>query len=231
MSALPDTASQRSRDQIITRVLAAGAVAVLRLRENGSAMRVIEALLAGGISGVEVTATTPGAIGVIDEAARRFGDDILLGVGSVLDVRTASEAVSAGARYVVSPVFHGAVLAEAHRLGVPAMPGAYTPSEIFAAHEAGADIVKVFPAEGLGPAFIRGVLAPMPFLRLMPTGGVTPDNVGDWIAAGAAAVGLGSALVDQSLIASGDFAALEARARRLRDNLLAARASGRGSTA
>ena len=149
-----------------------------------------------------------------------------MGAGTVLDAETARRAIEAGATYVVSPVFRAAVVEEAHRHGVPAMPGAYTPTEILTAHEAGADVVKVFPAETLGPAYIKGVLAAMPFLRLMPTGGVTPENVGEWLRAGARAVGLGGALVDAKLVAAGDYAAITARARAITTAVAAARASG-----
>ena len=211
------------RTAIVEDLIARGAVAVVRLKEADQAIRAIEACRAGGVSAVEVTVTTPGALELIAQVARTMADDVLVGVGSVLDPDTARRAVDAGARYVVSPVFQGEVVAEAHRLGVPALPGAFTPTEIFRAHEAGADVVKVFPSEALGPAFVRGVLAPMPFLRLMPTGGVTPDNAGEWVRAGVFAVGLGSALVDPRLVAAGDFAALTARARRLVENVAAAR--------
>lgn len=212
-----------ARAGIVDDLLARGAVAVIRMRSADQAMRVIEACQAGGVSAVEVTVTTPGALELIAQVARAMPDDVLVGVGSVLDVDTARRAVDAGARYVVSPVFQAEVVEEAHRLGVPALPGAFTPTEIIRAHQAGADVVKVFPAEVLGVAFIKGVLAPMPFLRLMPTGGVTPDNVGDWVRAGAAGVGVGSALLDPALIAAGDFAGLTARARRFADGVADAR--------
>jgi 2-dehydro-3-deoxyphosphogluconate aldolase/(4S)-4-hydroxy-2-oxoglutarate aldolase len=183
----------------------------------------VEAVCAGGIAAVEVTMTMPGALAGLEELTRRMPGDVLIGVGSVLDADTARRAIEAGARYVVSPIFEPEVLEEAHRQGVPAMPGAFTPTEILHAHRAGADVVKVFPAEVFGPAFIRGVLAPMPFLRLMPTGGVTPENVGDWIRAGAAAIGLGSALVDPRLVAGGRFDALTQRALRVTQAVAAAR--------
>jgi 2-dehydro-3-deoxyphosphogluconate aldolase/(4S)-4-hydroxy-2-oxoglutarate aldolase len=211
------------REQTVARLIDLGAVAVLRLRDPAPAERVIDAICTGGVRAVEVTVTMPDALAVIENTANQLGDDVLLGVGSVLDVYTARRAVDAGARYVVSPVFHGDVVEAAHAAGVPVFPGAFSPTEILRAHQAGADIVKVFPAEVLGPAFIRGVLAPMPFLRLMPTGGVTPDNVGDWIRAGAVAVGVGSALLDPKLIASEDWAALTARARRMAQGVAEAR--------
>jgi 2-dehydro-3-deoxyphosphogluconate aldolase/(4S)-4-hydroxy-2-oxoglutarate aldolase len=214
------------RERTVARLIELGAVAVLRLRDPAPADRVIDAICAGGVRAVEVTVTVPGAIELIERTARRLGDDVLLGVGSVLDAETARRAVDAGARYVVSPVFDAEVVASAHALGVPALPGAFSPSEILRAHRSGADIVKVFPAEVFGVSFIRGVLAPMPFLRLMPTGGVTPDNVGDWIRAGCVAVGVGSALLDPRLIAVGDYAGLTERARRMARGVADARAAG-----
>lgn len=208
----------------VERMRALGVVAVVRMKDAGRAMQTVAAIHAGGVSAIEVTVTTPGALELIALVSRELGDAVLVGVGSVLDVETARRAVDAGARYVVSPVFDEEVVRAAHDLGVPAMPGAFTPTEVLRAHRAGADVVKVFPGEVLGPAFIKGVLAPMPFLRLMPTGGVTPDNVGTWIKAGAVAVGVGSALMDPKMIAAGDFAGLTGLARRLADGVAQARA-------
>ena len=196
---------------------------VVRLPDATHALRAVDAIRAGGVRAIELTMTTPGASGILADVRRAFGDDVLAGMGSVLDGESTRRAIDAGARYIVSPVFRPAVIDEAHRLGVAAMPAGFTPTEILAAHEAGADVVKVTPAEVLGPAFIRGVLAPMPFLRLMPTGGVTPDNVGEWLRAGAVAVGVGSALVDPKLVAAQDFAALTERARRMVAGVAAAR--------
>ena len=220
-------AGRVARTALVERLGALGAVAVVRLPHADAALRVVEALHAGGLSAVELTVTTPGALDAIEAVARTFGDEVMLGVGSVLDADTAYRAVERGARYVVSPVFDPEVVAAAQRLEVAVMPGAFTPTEILRAHRAGADVVKVFPSEALGPAFVRGVLAPMPFLRLMPTGGVTADNVGDWVRAGVFAVGLGGALVDPRLVAAGDFGALTERARRLVASLASARAAAR----
>ena len=227
MTATRPASSAGTRAAVVERLGGLGAVAVVRLPDADAALRVVEALHRGGVSAVELTVTTRGALDAIEAVARTFGDEVLVGVGSVLDAETARQAVSRGARYVVSPVYDPDVVAAAQRLDVAAMPGAFTPTEILHAHRAGADVVKVFPSEALGPAFVRGVLAPMPFLRLMPTGGVTPDNVGDWVRAGVFAVGLGSALVDPQLVAAGDFAALADRARRLVENVAAARGSAR----
>lgn len=219
----PTNPRTESREQIVQRLLALGAVAVIRMDDARQLVPAVEAICGGGIEAVEITMTMPGAIDGIEELTRRMSGDVLVGVGSVLDADTARRAIEAGARYVVSPIFEPEVLEEAHRHGVPAMPGAFTPTEILRAHRAGADLVKVFPAEVFGPAFIKGVLAPMPFLRLMPTGGVTPENVGEWIRAGAAAVGLGSALIDPKLVAGGQFHALTQRALRVTQAVAAAR--------
>jgi 2-dehydro-3-deoxyphosphogluconate aldolase/(4S)-4-hydroxy-2-oxoglutarate aldolase len=202
-----------TRQALTKEIIACGAIAVVRLPTADGVLRAVEAIRAGGVRAIELTMTTPGAMKLIAETRRVFGDDVLVGIGSVLDAEQARQAIEAGARYVVSPIFRRAVVEEAHRLCAPAMPAGFTPTEILDAHEAGADIVKVTPAEVLGPAFIKGVLAPMPFLRLMPTGGVTTENVGEWLGAGAVAVGVGSALVDARLVAARDFATLTERAR------------------
>jgi 2-dehydro-3-deoxyphosphogluconate aldolase/(4S)-4-hydroxy-2-oxoglutarate aldolase len=212
------------RQEVVRRITELGAVAVIRLADARQVVAVVEAIHAGGVSAVEITMTIPGALGAIEELTRLMPPEVIVGVGSVLDADTARRSIEAGARYVVSPVFRPEVVAEAHRQGIAAMPGAFTPAEILAAHEAGADVVKVFPAEVLGAAFIRGVMAPMPFLRLMPTGGVTPDNVGEWLGAGCVAVGLGSALVDAKRVAAGgDLTWLTERAHRIAQGVHAAR--------
>ena len=167
-----------TRDQILDSVLDSGAVAVVRMADSGRLVRVAEAIAEGGVTAIEVTMTTPNALDVIESVSRQLGEAVTVGVGSVLDAETARRAVDAGARYVVSPVFKREIISEAHRLGVPAMPGCFTPTEIQEATEAGADVVKVFPADVLGIPFFKGVLAPMPHLRMMPTGGVSLTNAG-----------------------------------------------------
>ncbi len=208
-----------SKSQIVERIVDEGAVAVIRADNSDTLGHVIDALLAGGVSALEVTMTVPKALEIIEQAADKFGDDILLGVGSVLDAETARLAIMAGAQYVVSPVFKPAIIEMAHRYNKPAMPGCFTPTEILEAHEAGADIVKVFPAGQLGMKFFKAIKAPMPHLQLMPTGGVNLTNAGEWIAAGACAVGVGSALVDKKAIAEGRFEQLTENARKLRQSL------------
>jgi len=212
-----------SRIAIVDRLAALGAVAVVRLKDPSVLLHVVEAIAEGGVRAIEITMTVPGALAQIARVREHFGDDVLLGVGSVLDPETATKAVSAGARYVVTPVMKPDVVAAAHAAGAAAMPGAMTPTECQAAHEAGADIVKVFPADVVGMPFFKAVLAPLPHLKLMPTGGVTLDNGGDWLRAGAVAVGVGSALLDGTAIAEGRFAVLTDNARRLVASLATAR--------
>ncbi|HEX2205080.1 MAG TPA: bifunctional 4-hydroxy-2-oxoglutarate aldolase/2-dehydro-3-deoxy-phosphogluconate aldolase [Longimicrobium sp.] len=216
-------AASPPRPETVRRIAASGALAVVRLPDAAALPRVAEALHAGGVASIEVTMTVPGALDAIARLVGSANGELLIGVGSVLDVDTARRAVEAGARFVVSPIFKAEIVDEAHRQGAAALPGAFTPTEILRAHESGADLVKVFPSDALGPAFIRGVLAPMPFLRLVPTGAVTPENAGEWIRAGAAAVGLGSALVDPKRVAAGDYAAITERARRTVESIHAAR--------
>lgn len=211
-----------SRRRTVDGLIEGRAVAVIRLRDSSKLMDVVEAIRAGGVRSVEITMTVPGALEQISVLGRALGDEILLGVGSVLDAETARRAVDAGARYVVSPVLRPEVIAEAHKFGAAALPGCFSPSELQRAHEGGADIIKVFPADVVGMPFFRAVLAPMPHLRLMPTGGVTLDNAGDWLRAGACAVGVGSALLDRSAIADGRYEVLTQNARRLMESLSSA---------
>jgi 2-dehydro-3-deoxyphosphogluconate aldolase/(4S)-4-hydroxy-2-oxoglutarate aldolase len=195
-----------------------GLVAVLRLDDPDAVLPVAEALVAGGVSILEVTATVPDAVPALARLEDRFGagDEVLLGMGSVLDAPTALEAGTAGAQFVVSPVFEREVVAASHEAGAAAVPGALTPSEIQAAARAGADLVKVFPAHAVGPSYLASVLAPMPHLDLVPTGGVGPDTAADWFEAGAAAVAAGGALLDATAIADGRYDALTERARTMR---------------
>ena len=201
-----------SRADIVARIERERIVAVIRLDDPQKLRAVVDALAAGGVRVFEVTMTVPRAIELIRQLATELGDDVLLGAGTVIDAGTARLAVDAGAMFVVSPVFRRDVLDACHNSGVPAMPGCFTPTEILDAWDAGADIVKVFPSTSLGPTFIKDVRAPLPQVKLMPTGGVTIDNAADWLRAGAVAVGIGSALVDAAAVKSGDFATITRRA-------------------
>lgn len=213
-----------SRSEIVDELIRQGAIAIVRMSDAEKLMKIVEAVLAGGITAIEITLTTPGAIEQIARVSSRFGDAILVGAGSVLDMDGVSAAIDAGAQYIVSPVFNPDILAAVHAHDVPALPGAFTPTEIQTATEAGADIVKVFPADIVGMAFINAIQAPMPHLRLMPTGGVTPANAGDWIRAGACAVGVGSALLNKKAISEDAFEVITDNARTLRRSIDEARA-------
>jgi 2-dehydro-3-deoxyphosphogluconate aldolase / (4S)-4-hydroxy-2-oxoglutarate aldolase len=200
-----------------------GVVAVIRLKDPGALRAVVDALAAGGVRALEVTMTVPRAIDLIRELAPALPPGFLLGAGTVIDTATARAVIDAGVSFVVGPVFRPEIIAVCHERGVAAIPGCFSPTEILAAHDAGADIVKIFPATALGPQFIKDVRAPLPQVKLMPTGGVTVENAGDWIRAGAVAVGVGSALVDAKAIASGRFDVITANAERLVAGLAAAR--------
>src|SRR5881392_1996103 len=184
------------------------------MKDPAKLRAVVDAMAEGGVRALEVTMTVPRAVDMIRELAPTLPPGFLLGAGTVIDAATARAVIDAGASFVVSPVFRPDVVAACHERDVPAMPGCFTPTEILAAHECGADIIKVFPATALGPQYIKDVRAPLPQLKLMPTGGVTLDNAGDWIRAGAVAVGVGSALLDSAAIDSGRFEVIAQNARR-----------------
>jgi len=200
-----------------------GIVAVVRARSREQALPLSRALLAGGVSAIEITMTTPGAIEAIREVALALGPEALVGVGTVLDRATAEAAVAAGARFVVTPICRVELVAAAHAAGVPVMLGAYTPTEAQLAHEAGADYVKLFPAEGLGPAFIKSLRAPLPHLRIVPTGGVDLNTMEGFFKAGCPAVGVGSSLLTPDILEHGKWDDLTALAKRYVEKSLAVR--------
>jgi 2-dehydro-3-deoxyphosphogluconate aldolase / (4S)-4-hydroxy-2-oxoglutarate aldolase len=201
----------------------AGIVAVIRIKDPGKLQAVVDAISEGGIRALEVTMTVPGAIELIAGLAAKMPHGFLLGAGTVLDAETAIKVIDAGARFIVSPVFRRDVIDACHSRDVAVTPGCFTPTEILDAWDAGADIVKVFPATALGPGYIKDVRAPLPHVKLMPTGGVTLDNAGEWITAGAVAVGVGSALTDAKAIEAGKFDVLRANAERIVRSVRAAR--------
>lgn len=213
------------RAATVSAVEASGVVAVIRLADARALRAVADALLAGGVRALEVTMTVPRAVERIAEIAPTLGPEAVLGAGTVLDAVTARAAVAAGARYVVSPVFRREVLAACHQSGAAAMPGCLTPTEILDAWEAGADVVKVFPATALGPSYFRDLRGPLPQLKLMPTGGVSLENAGDWIRAGAVAIGVGTALVDPKAVAEGRFAEITRKAEEFVAAVAAARSA------
>ena len=201
--------------------LASGVIAVVRLPESAGLRSVAAALVAGGVSAVEITLTTPGAIEAITELASHGGGAVV-GAGTVLDEKAARNVIAAGARFVVSPTLDRGVVRYCRDQGVPCLPGAFTPTELLEAWRAGAELVKLFPASALGPRYLREVLAPLPFLRVVPSGGVSLENAAEWIRAGAAAVSVGSAIVNGTLVRDQSWGELTARARALVDTVAAA---------
>lgn len=216
-------AQSLSRDATVKTIQDLGVVAVIRMKDAGRLRAVIDAIAEGGVRAIEVTMSVPGAVGLIAALAPVLPSSILFGAGTVLDAATARAVIDAGARFVVSPVFRREVIDACHERGVAVAPGCFTPTEILDAHEYGADVVKVFPATALGPSYLKDVRAPLPQVRLMPTGGVTLDNAGEWIRAGAVAVGVGSNLLDAKAIEEGRLDVLVNNARRIVASVAAAR--------
>jgi 2-dehydro-3-deoxyphosphogluconate aldolase/(4S)-4-hydroxy-2-oxoglutarate aldolase len=215
----------RTKEHLLQTILDAGVIAVLRAPSADILLPIAEALLAGGVSAIEVTMSTPNAIRGIEMLAHKFGDQAVIGVGTVLDDATASDAISAGAQFVLSPGFNPQVVATTLRHGKISVPGAFTPTEILTAWSAGADIVKVFPSTTLGPGYIRDLLAPLPQLKLTPTGGVDIKNAGEWIRAGAVCVGAGSSLVSKEAMSKQDWPAITRIARGFIEAIQSARSA------
>jgi len=201
-----------------------GVIAIMRATSSEQLLRAADAIRAGGVRAIEVTMTTPGALSVIEQAASRHDQDVLFGAGTVLDAESARAAILAGAQFIVAPTFDRESVALCRRYSIPVLPGAYTPTEILAAKVSGADMVKVFPADIGGPAFIKALKAPLPQIDLVPVGGVRVDNAAEFMWAGATAVGVGSALVSQAVLESGDWTALTERARRFVEEVARGRA-------
>ncbi len=194
-----------SRETDLHRVLTTGLVAVVRAPDGKNLVEVVAALAEGGVSVAEVTFTVPGALDVLKAVKERLGDRVLLGAGTVLDTETARAALLAGAEFIVSPTLNLDVIRLCKRYDKLVFPGAFTPTEILSAWEAGADIVKVFPADVLGTAFFKAMRGPLPQIRLMPTGGVDLNTAGEFLRAGACCLGVGSQMVDPKAVAREDY--------------------------
>ncbi len=207
------------REKIVSGIEAEGLVAIVRVRRPELTLPLAKALVAGGIRAVELTMSIPNALEAVRTIDRELGDKILLGVGTVIDDDTCRAAIDAGAKYVISPITRPSLVAVAHALDRPVMLGAYTPTEAQAAHEAGSDFVKIFPADTLGPSYIKSLLAPLPHLRIVPTGGVNLDTMEAYLAAGSAALGTGSALLKKEIIAGENWGELERLAKRFADRM------------
>ncbi|ACI19027.1 bifunctional 4-hydroxy-2-oxoglutarate aldolase/2-dehydro-3-deoxy-phosphogluconate aldolase [Dictyoglomus thermophilum] len=202
-----------NRFEILEKMIECGIVAVIRTDSPEDLIPVTKALKEGGIIALEVTMTVPSAIEYLPKVKKELGNDAIVGMGTVLDPETARLAILAGADFIVSPVLKKEIINLCHRYDKIAIPGAYTPTEILTAWEEGADVVKLFPADTLGPKYIKAIHGPMPYIRISPTGGVSLENVGEFIKAGACFVGVGGNLVDKKVIAEKKFEILTERAK------------------
>jgi len=209
---------------LFERVTDCGVIAVLRAKSSAELIDVSNALYAGGVTAIEVTMTTPGALDVIKGVSAELGDKVVVGVGSVLDPETARAAILAGANYVVAPTLNEEVVRLTKRYGKVCIPGAFTPTEVLRAWDSGADAVKVFPTSSVGPQYIKDLKGPLPQIPLVPTGGVSVETCGDFIRAGAIAVGAGSALVSSQAVAADNWPAITDTAKRMVDEVWKARA-------
>lgn len=201
-----------SKTNILSRLRAQKVIALIRADSSASLLDCARALATGGLTCIELTMTTPDALGCCAHVAKEL-PHVLLGLGTVLDADTARTGIAAGAKFIVTPCLRPTVIAVCREAGVPILSGALTPTEAYAAHELGADVIKIFPAEFFGPAYIKSLKAPFPNLEFMPTGGVTPATIGDFLRAGAFATAAGSALVSPAALKAKDWPAITARAR------------------
>jgi 2-dehydro-3-deoxyphosphogluconate aldolase/(4S)-4-hydroxy-2-oxoglutarate aldolase len=217
----------RTKHDILNQLTDPGIIAVVRAKRAAQALPIAEALLAGGVIAVEITMTTPDALGVIRELSAKLGERALIGVGTVLEETTCRAAIAAGAQFVVSPICRTELVRIANAAHKPVMLGAYTPTEAQLAHEVGADFVKIFPADGLGANYIKALRAPLPHLRIVPTGGVDLNTIGDFLRAGCPAVGAGSSLITREILEQDDWAQLTRRAAEFVKAAQAARSAGK----
>jgi len=201
-----------TKQEVLSKIRSQKVVALIRADGPDSRLDCSKALAAGGLGSIELTMTTPGAIELVAKVAQAM-PDALIGLGTVLDAETARAGVKAGAKFIVTPAVRPAVIAACKEMDVPILSGALTPTEACTAWDAGADVIKIFPAEFFGPAYIKSLKAPFPKMELLPTGGVTPQTVGDFLKAGAFATAAGSALVSPAALKARDWAAITARAK------------------
>jgi 2-dehydro-3-deoxyphosphogluconate aldolase/(4S)-4-hydroxy-2-oxoglutarate aldolase len=203
-----------TKQEVLRAIAETGLVPVVRAESAEEAVRVIDAVRAGGVTIFEITMTVPGAVAVMEQVARRLGSEVVMGAGTVLDPETARACILAGARFVVSPALHLGVVELCRRYSVPVMPGALTPTEVVTAWSAGADVVKVFPCGAVGGAsYIKSLKAPLPHIEMIPTGGVSVKTAADFIKAGAMALGVGADLVDTKAVREGNASLVSQKAR------------------
>ncbi len=213
-----------TRESILSAIRDIGIVPVVRTESAASAIQAIEAIYRGGIRAAEITMTVPGAIRALEKIADQFGDQIVLGAGTVLDPETARACMLAGAEFFVTPSLNLKTIEMARRYSKPIVPGALTPTEVLAAWEAGADAVKIFPAGAVGGAkYIKALKAPFPQIEMVPTGGVNLETIGDFLKAGACAAGVGAELIDGATIKAGKYEVFEERAKKFLAAVAAAR--------
>lgn len=208
---------------IINKIIQSGIIAIIRTKSTEQLRDVCRALINGGIDVIELTMTIPDAVEQFKQVYKLFGDKALMGMGSVLDGKMAREALGAGAQFVVSPITRAEIAEVVNASGKVCMLGAYTPTEAETAQRIGSDFVKIFPADNLGVQYIKALLAPMPHLRIVPTGGVNLGNIGEFIKAGIPAVGVGSSLVTKEILAKSDWAGLSTLASQFVNAIKAAR--------
>ena len=214
----------RSKTEIISGLLNPGVIAVVRAQKGEQVLPLSQALLAGGVLAIEITLTTPNALQAIREVRAQLGARAIIGVGTVTDARTAQEAMEAGAEFVVSPIMRPEIAAVARAANRPVMLGAFTPTEAQQAHEAGSDFIKIFPADTLGPGFIKALLAPLRHLQIVPTGIAKPEDIKAFIQAGCVAVGLGSLLVPAQALKESNWSEITRLAKQFVDLVAQARA-------
>ncbi len=207
----------KDNQQVLDGILECGIAAVVRAESADLAFKAIEAAMAGGVNVIEVTFTVPGALGIIADLAKNASDDLILGAGTVLSPEKANAAIDAGAQFIVSPSTNVATIKAAKSRGVVVCPGALTPTEVITAWESGGDIIKIFPANVMGPKYFKDLHGPFPDIPFMPTGGVDLNTARTWLENGAVALGVGGALIDKKLMATGDFEEITNRARRFRE--------------
>ena len=207
----------KDKDQVLAGILDCGIAAVVRGTSGELIMKAIEAALDGGVNVIEVTFTVPNALEIIERLAAKVSEDVILGAGTVLTAEMAANALDAGAQFIVSPSTSLATIEMAKSRGVPVFPGALTPTEVITAWQAGGDIIKIFPANVVGPTYLKDLHGPFPDIPFMPTGGVDLNTARSWLENGAVCLGVGGALIDKKLMAEGNFAEITNRARKFRE--------------
>ena len=215
-----------NKAEVIKQIIEIGVLPVIRANSADEARQIVEAVKAGGITTIEVTMTVPGAVGLIEELCSNYGSEVLIGAGTVLDVKTAQDCINAGAKFIISPALNFETIKFCNEQEIVVMPGALTPTEILAAWNAGADFVKVFPAGAMGGAsYLKSIKAPLPQVKLIPTGGVSLKTAADFIKAGAEAVGIGAELVDLKAVREGNAGVITERAQEIVETVKTARRS------